>query len=240
MRRLYIILSLFILLCMSIRAQGQQSDFKPTAHYLQRVFELEQQQMADSSKIVMLGNSLTENGKDWNSRLGADNVLNYGIIGDDSQGMTLRLHQFVPQHPKAIVLMCGINDLSHGLTAEEVFIHVKRLIEAIRLADKDVQVYVQSILPINESTNRWKTLRGCTSKVPAINSLLGDYCQTKGLTYIDIFPHMVTKGTHVLKRAYTTDGLHLTEKGYQVWSRVLKTYIDSINREQRTAIADFR
>ena len=233
MRHCNIYLFILILLCMSNTALGQHSDFKPTAHYLQRVREFDRQPLPDSTKIVMLGKSLTENGKDWSRRLGIDNVVNYGIIGDDAQGMTLRLHQITPRRPKTIVLMCGINDLSHGLTAEEVFENVRILIETIIRADKEVRVVVQSILPINESTGRWKTLRGCTPTVPAINRLLKEYCQAQGLTYVDIFPQMVYEGTNVLKRAYTTDGLHLTEKGYQVWSRVLKPHIDRINRENR-------
>lgn len=234
MRHFNIYLFILILSCMSNTALGQQPEFRPTAHYLQRVKEFDQHPLADSTKIVMLGNSLTENGKDWNRRLSTDNVVNYGIIGDDAQGMAHRLHQFVPQRPKAIVLMCGINDLSHGLTAKEVFEHVKELIETIGQTNKDVRIYVQSILPINESTNRWKTLRGCTPTVPVINRLLKDYCQAQGLTYIDIFPYMVAESTYVLKRAYTTDGLHLNEEGYKAWSRVLKTYIDGINQEYRT------
>ncbi len=235
MRHFKAYLFTFILLCMSNTTFGQQPEFRPTDHYLQRIEEFERRPPVDSTKIVMLGNSLTENGKDWNRRLGADNVVNYGIIGDDAQGMTHRLHQFVPYRPKAIVLMCGINDLSHGLTEKEVFEHVKGLIDTISQTNKDVRLYVQSLLPINESTNRWKTLQGCTPKVPVINQLLKAYCQAQGLTYIDIFPHMVTGNTYVLKRAYTTDGLHLNEAGYDAWSRVLKPYIDGINQETEPA-----
>ena len=48
----------------------------------------------DSTTIVMLGNSLTENGKDWAERIGTTkNVVNRGIIGDNTVGMKERLYQ---------------------------------------------------------------------------------------------------------------------------------------------------
>ena len=68
----------------------------------------------------MLGNSLTENGGDWSKRLNIKNVVNRGIIGDDVPGIYERLHQILPHHPAKIVLMEGINDVSHQLSNAEI------------------------------------------------------------------------------------------------------------------------
>jgi len=79
-------------------------------------------------------------------------------------------------------------------------------------------------LPINEDFQRWKTLNGKTNDIPAINRLLKTYCQAKGLTFIDIYPHMVEPGTAKLEPTNSTDGLHLSKKGYQIWAEVLPPY----------------
>ena len=50
--------------------------------------------------IVMLGNSLTENGGDWGKRLGRKHVVNRGIIGDEVMGVYRRLHQILPGQPR--------------------------------------------------------------------------------------------------------------------------------------------
>ena len=70
--------------------------------------------------IVMLGNSLTENGGNWAARLGNKHVRNRGIIGDEVMGVYDRLHQILPGHPAKLFLLIGVNDISHGLTSDSI------------------------------------------------------------------------------------------------------------------------
>ena len=137
----------------------------------------------DSTTIVMLGNSLTENGKDWAERIGTTkNVVNRGIIGDNTVGMKERLYQITPFKPKAIFLMAGINDMVGNTTYEVVAQHVIALIETIRSQAPQTQLFVQSILPINETDGRWKTLAGRTDDIPFANMLIKAYCEKQGYT----------------------------------------------------------
>lgn len=48
--------------------QAQEKIFEPTPHYQQRVAEFDAHPAVKAHSIVMLGNSLTENGGDWNAR----------------------------------------------------------------------------------------------------------------------------------------------------------------------------
>ena len=210
--------------------QAQEKTFQPTPHYQQRVGEFDVHPAVKAHSIVMLGNSLTENGGNWNVRLHTQNVVNYGIIGDDTEGMLHRLQQITPHHPRAIFLLCGVNDLSHQLSAQEVFDRVTQLIETLRRQTPQTTLYIQSLLPINEDFQRWKTLNGKTNDIPAINRLLKTYCQAKGLTFIDIYPHMVEPGTAKLEPTNSTDGLHLSKKGYQIWAEVLRPYAQKEDR----------
>ena len=86
-------------------AQAQHVSYRSTAHYNKRVAQFEREGGINENSIVMLGNSLTENGKNWGERLGMDNVVNRGIIGDNTIGMTERLCQITPHKPKVIFLM---------------------------------------------------------------------------------------------------------------------------------------
>ena len=79
----------------------------------------------------MLGNSLTEAGKDWGARLKKKNVRNRGIIGDEAMGVYDRLHQILPGHPAKLFLLIGINDVSHDLSADSVVTLITRLIDRI-------------------------------------------------------------------------------------------------------------
>ena len=198
-------------------------------HHQQRLAEFEREGGIDSTTIVMLGNSLTENGKDWTARIGTTKkVVNRGIIGDNTIGMTERLRQITPYHPRAIFLMAGINDMVGNTTYEQVANRVITLIEAIRSQSPQTTLFVQSILPINESNGRWKTLAGRTDDIPFANMLIKAYCETHDITFVNIFPRMVRGHSNVLRAELTNDGLHLTDQGYRVWAFELKKYINKL------------
>ncbi len=100
--------------------------YKPFKHYTDRVAQFAKMPPVDSCDIVMLGNSLTEFGGDWGKLLHSPVVVNRGIAGDDATGIYHRLSQILPGRPRAIFLMVGINDISHGLTASQVASAVRR------------------------------------------------------------------------------------------------------------------
>ena len=175
--------------------------------------------------IVMLGNSLTENGGDWAARLGNKNVRNRGIIGDEVMGVYDRLHQILPGHPAKLFLLIGVNDVSHDLTTDTIVGMIRVTVERIRKESPDTKLYLQSLLPINESFGRYKRLAGKTSMIPEINKQLEELAKEKGLTYINLFPLFTEKGSNVLRAELTTDGLHLKEEGYKIWVKAIRKKI---------------
>ena len=130
--------------------------YQSTKHYRERVDKFAQMRPVDSLDVVMLGNSLTEMAGDWNVLLKAKRVRNRGISGDDATGMINRLQQITPGKPKAIFLMVGINDLSHDLTPNQVYDLCVKVISKITKDTPKTKLYVQSLLPIYESSGRWK------------------------------------------------------------------------------------
>lgn len=196
-----------------------------TEHYYKRFLEFEDEPVISSKDIVMLGNSLTEGGKDWGARLKKKHVRNRGIIGDEAMGVYDRLHQILPGHPAKLFLLIGINDVSHDLTADSVVTLITLLIDRIQRESPDTKLYLQSLLPINESVCKYKTMIGKTDIVPEINQKLETLAVSRKIPFINLFPLFTEKGTNILRKELTTDGLHLTEEGYQIWSRKLKKYL---------------
>lgn len=224
-----------ILLAASIvftTVSAQRVTYRFTQHYNERVDLFERLDDIDSTKIVMLGNSLTENATafgDWTTLLRTKNIVNRGISGDDALGITCRLVQILPKKPKAIFLMCGTNDLSHHLTAQQVFEKVKGVIDTIIASAPYTQLYVQSLLPINEGFGRWKNLKGRTDDIPVINEMLRKYCEEMGIPFINLFPHFTPRGMNILIRYLSVDGLHLSRPGYEIWAKRLYPYVEILN-----------
>lgn len=203
----------------------------PSKHYNSRVLEFEHSAPIDSTNIVMLGNSLTENMKDWNELIGNTDsiIINRGIIGDTADGMKARLCQILPGHPKAIFMMCGINDISHNLSAETIFGRIKDITDSVRTVSPTTKLYIQSVLPFVKNS-RWKLLKGKSEVVVALNDLLQRYCAENKIQYINIFPKLCKEGTDEMDVIYSVDGLHINRLGYEVWADELRPYINNIIR----------
>ncbi len=205
-------------------------------HYRKRYLQFEQEPAIQSGDLVMLGNSLTEGG-DWSRLLGIQAVVNRGIIGDDVPGMELRLHQVLKGNPSRICLLTGINDVSHDLPADTIAASICRLAERILRESPSTHLYLQSLLPINESFGRYRRLTGKSPLIPIINGQLREWAKShpRRVTFINLYPLFSTsKEPNLLRADLTADGLHLNEQGYLIWSKALKKVLKKkIRKEQK-------
>ena len=218
-------------LCMlTATAQAQHVSYRSTAHYNKRVAQFEHEGGINENSIVMLGNSLTENGKNWGERLGMDNVVNRGIIGDNTIGMTERLCQITPHKPKVIFLMAGINNMVNDAPCIDVAQQVIGLIEAIRQQTPNTKLIVESLLPINEKSGRWRTLAGRTDDIPLTNMYIRAYCESNDITFVDLFHQMTYPTSNMLRDELSYDGLHITEAGYEIWAKEIKRQLNHWER----------
>ena len=224
--RRFALSALFLLSLGNLSVQGQRPVYHGSKHYSIKVKEFKKEGKLPSNAIVMYGDSHSEYGGDWNRHFpGAGKIINRGIIGDDSQGMYNRLDLVLPCHPKKIFFECGANDLSHGWTVERVFQGITRVLATIRERSPKTELYVQSVLPLNEEVGTWKYLKGKDDLIIQLNNKLKEYCASHALTYIDLYTPLLGAHPKTMKAEYCRDGLHLTEKGYEVWAKTIRPYI---------------
>jgi lysophospholipase L1-like esterase len=222
------LLSLICFCLGSVSGQAQHVTYTSTGHYNKRVAQFEREGGITEHSIVMLGNSLTENGKDWAERLSMPEVVNRGIIGDNTVGMSERLCQITPFHPKAIFLMAGINDMSNGTPVDEVASRVISLIGKVREQSPESHLYVESLLPINESSKRWRTLANRTDDIPLVNMYVKAYCESHDIVFVDLFHLMTYPHSNTLRAELSFDGLHITEEGYRIWASELQKILNDL------------
>lgn len=178
----------------------------------------------DSTSVVMLGNSLT-NGGEWHELFGDSRILNRGINGDTADGIMRRLDPITDGHPAKIFLLCGVNDVSHDLTADSVASAVMEVVEKIRTSSPSTRLYVQSLLPVNNSFGRYKRLIGKEQTIRDINAILAPAVEAAGATWINLHPAFCD-GDGNLKAELTNDGLHLLAPGYEIWREILMPYMN--------------
>lgn len=178
-----------------------------------------------STDIVFLGDSQT-NGCEWHELLDNPSVKNRGISSDVIQGFSDRLQPIIDGKPAKIFILGGVNDISHNLTPDSIATAMTNLIRKIQVGTPDTKIYLQSLLPIDNSFRRYKAMIGKENVIVESNKKLKEVAEKTGVTWIDLFSLMVDTSTGRMKKGLTNDGLHLLGAGYVVWRDAVKPYVD--------------
>lgn len=174
--------------------------------------------------IIMLGDSQTH-GCEWHDLFGICNVKNRGINGDTVDGIAERLSSVTSGHPRKIFLLCGVNDVSHDLSADSIATSLIDLVKRIRKESPKTQLYVESLLPINNSFGRYRLLKDKEQVIRDINAKLAAEIPATGARFININPLFADENGN-LREDLTNDGLHLLGPAYMIWRDALLPYIN--------------
>ncbi len=216
-RILFLLMAVATLSCMA-----QKKPVNPDVYYARRatLFDL---LPVYSSDIIMLGNSLTD-GAEWNELFDNCHVKNRGIVGDIIPGFFERLEPILKGLPRKIFIMGGVNDISHGVSADSIVSAMTQVVTTIQARCPKTEIYVQSMLPFNNDVRLWKLLKGREQVVVDGNKGLESMCQRLGVTFINLYPLFVGENGK-MKPEYTNDGLHLMGGAYLIWRDALLPYI---------------
>ena len=201
-----------------------QEKYEYNEFYYQRTTLFEELPIAETD-IVFLGDSQT-NGCEWHEMLGNPNVKNRGISSDVIQGFADRVQPIIDGRPAKLFILGGVNDISHDLTPDSIATAMRNLIVKVRRGTPATKVYLQSLLPIDNSFRRYKAMTGKESVIVETNKLLKKVAEETGATWIDLYSRMVDPATGNMRKGLTNDGLHLLGAGYAVWRDAVLPYVE--------------
>ncbi len=205
---------------MGLALSAQQANQDP---YYARRATLFDELPIGKKDIVMLGNSLTD-GCEFNELMVNSHIKNRGIVGDIVQGMIDRIGPIIKGKPKKLFIMCGVNDISHGVTADSIARATERLIVMVQQGSPRTRIYLQSLLPFNNDVREWKLLVGRDHVVVEANALLEQVARRHGVTWINLYP-LFADDQGRLRTDLTNDGLHLMGPGYLLWRDALRPHL---------------
>ncbi|MEM7105214.1 MAG: GDSL-type esterase/lipase family protein [Bacteroidota bacterium] len=190
-------------------------------HYNQRI-EAFKKSPLDFGDIVFIGNSITEQGKNWGEKLGLENVHNRGIAGDVTDGVLKRLDELIYYKPKTVFLLIGINDLFNLYYQKEipspeyVADNIIKITELIHAGSPDTKIYLQTILPTSEGY--------MADNINTVNAIISMHEKDADYQLINLFEKFVGVDG-LIQPLLTSDGTHLNEMGYQLWVETIKSTI---------------
>lgn len=189
------------------------------AHNAERAAMFEKEPIV-TGKVIFFGNSITEAGK-WASLTGDPTVINRGIGGDITFDLLKRSDDIIKRKPSRLFILIGINDISKDIPDAVIADNYRKLVEKIQNQCPSTHIYVQSILPVNNTVLNFPQHYDKAAHIVSTNILLKQMAKELHCTFVDLYPLFLNPGKK-LANQYTMDGLHLKPEGYTRWVNYLR------------------
>jgi lysophospholipase L1-like esterase len=147
-------------------------------------------------------------------------VINRGFGGSqiaDSTHFAARI--LFKAEPRVIVLYAGDNDIAGGKTPEQVTEDFQSFAGLVHKELPSAKIIFISIKP---SPKRWE-MAGTQKKA---NEQIEAWCKKNDyVVYVDVVKPMLGDDGKPRQELFLKDGLHLNEKGYELWASLLKPHL---------------
>jgi hypothetical protein len=224
-RYLLILISLALFSCSPLRKYQSLPEVKAWENDIQTFEQLDKSENYRNDAILFTGSSSI---KLWSSL--ANDMAPYPVIQRGYGGA--RLSDFVvyadriiaPHSCRAIVIFIA-NDITGNVQdkhPEEVARLVGSVLRTIRKSHPDTPVFWIAVTPTPSRWNVWPEIKKA-------NRLIKDICDNQKNTYFikTDFAFLNEKGVPK-DELFRDDKLHLTEKGYAVWTEIIRNDLNKI------------
>ncbi|MDU4938797.1 MAG: GDSL-type esterase/lipase family protein [Clostridium sp.] len=181
--------------------------------------------------VVFYGDSIVQ-GYDINKYIPEINdKYNCGIGGFTSETLLWICDEAVVKYkPSLVYISVGTNDLGNTnmRSPREIALNIEKLIRLVRGNLKEVKIMIASTTPCDENKQGPKTGKCLRTNfnISIVNKEIQNICNRyENVEFIDIYSTLLDKISGNIKEIYTTDGLHLTEKGYEKITDIIKPRI---------------
>jgi lysophospholipase L1-like esterase len=176
--------------------------------------------MPPKDAVLFLGSSSIRMWKTLAKDFPDQKVIHRGFGGSQTRDAINYIDRIVvPYHPRQILFYEGDNDINAGKTPEKVAADFKEFVEKTRAKLPGVRI---DFICIKPSIARWKLV----DKIKEANRLIEAYTRTaENVEYINVFDAMLGDDGKPLPDIFIKDGLHMNEKGYAIWTKIIRERI---------------
>lgn len=149
-------------------------------------------------------------------------VINRGFGGSQIIDSVNHADLLVIRHtPRVVVFYAGDNDLAAGKTPEEVSRDYRAFVAKVHASTPQTRILFIGIKP---SIDRWHLI----GNVRKANDLIRTFSESDDrLGFVDVDGPMLGWDGKPRRELLKEDGLHLTEKGYELWTMLVRPFLDA-------------
>lgn len=194
-------------------------------------FQKENANPANRNAVVFFGDSITDN-CNLKKYYPQYKALNRGISGNTTTDLLARMNVSVfDAKPSRIVLLIGINDMmNEGKKPDEVAINYEKILTELQTKLPQTAIICQSVYP-GWDGDKTKVKFGLVFPIAylaedilALNTRIAEICKRHNVTYVDTHS-LLEMEDHTMNPAYSFDGVHPNDAGYQVVCKELQKYL---------------
>lgn len=120
-----------------------------------------------------------------------------------------------------VYILLGINELG-WYNDQRFYDCYAQLVDLVREAQPDAQIYLQTLLPVTaEKSESHEWLKN--EKIAVYNALIAQLAEEKEVYLVDAHAALADEND-VLPAEESTDGVHLTRSGYEIWADYLRRH----------------
>ena len=148
-------------------------------------------------------------------------VINRGFGGSQISEVNYFAGRIVLRYePKVIVFYAGDNDVAAGKTARRVFDDYKKFVKLVHAELPGAQIIYVGIKPSRSRWSLWPVMNEA-------NMMIKDFSGKDGrLFYFDSATPLLDSDGKPNPAFFLKDQLHLNDKGYELWTRLIRPVIN--------------
>lgn len=178
--------------------------------------------ITDKERIVFTGSSSIRMWKDISAYYPEHQIINTGFGGSEMSDLLYHLeHTVLKFAPAKVFIYEGDNDIDSGRLISIIMEQTEKVAEAIESKFPDCQIILISVKP---SLTRWH-LRSSYEKLNQEFELFAG--KNANRKYVNIWEAMLNDQGVVNPSIFIEDGLHMNKAGYDIWGRVIRTFVES-------------
>lgn len=175
------------------------------------------------NSIVFVGSSSIRRWKTLEYDFPKHSVIRRGFGGSHMCDALYFVNDLVtPYKPKAVAVYEGDNDLNKNKSPDIILAQYKQF---CRLVHEQYPLCPILFISVKASTKRW----GIRDTIVEFNSLVSDWSnENERLEFVDVFYPMLDGNGEPDPKLLVEDGLHLTPRGYQIWTEAVSRKLDML------------
>jgi hypothetical protein len=193
----------------------------PFPGFLEKFATLDAETTPPEDAVLVVGSSIFEAWTDVADHMAPLPAFNRSIGGSKTANILEHADALILYKPAVVVMYTGINDLSEGVSREDVESNLAQLFAVINDKLPETHIVYAGAIKSHVAPQNWELIDGTNATIQALAA------KNPSLDYVDLRPVIYDESGEIRPGMVQPDGLHLEAAAYAEFAKQVKPFIDA-------------